>query len=219
MNQAPLTVLLVDDHAVVREGYRRLLERSTDIEVVGEASTGAEAYRLAGTLAPAVVVMDISLPDISGIETTRRILARKPAARVLAFSMHEEAIFAERALQAGASGYITKASAPEILVDAVHAVARGESFLSRDIAQTLALKNLRRSEESLHSLSPREFEIMRLLVDGQSLDDIAARLSLSYKTVANHQSVIRQKTGAQSTLELARIAERHGVVPARNKDN
>jgi DNA-binding NarL/FixJ family response regulator len=208
-----ISVLLVDDHAVVREGYRRLLERSADIDVVGEAGDSSEAYKLASTLKPAVVVMDISLPDVSGIETTRRMLSREPGLRVLVFSMHEEAIFAARALQAGAAGYITKASAPEILVDAVRAVAQGDVFLSRDIAQTLALKNLRKEDAALKALSAREFEIMRLLAGGHSLDTIAVKLGLSAKTVANHQSAIRQKTGAHSTLDLLRIAQQYGVVP------
>ena len=193
---SPLPVLLVDDHAVVREGYRRLLERSTDIRVVGEAGNGADAYQLLCQHKPAVVVMDISLPDVSGIETARRMLAREPDVRVLVFSMHEEAIFAARALQAGARGYITKASAPEILVDAVRAVARGEIFLSRDIAQTLALRNLLDGDAALKSLSTREFEILRMLATGETLAAIAGKLGLSYKTVANHQSAIRQKLGA-----------------------
>lgn len=215
MNEkARITVLLVDDHAVVREGYRRLLDTSADIDVVGETGNSAEAYKLAAALKPAVVVMDISLPDVSGIETARRMLAREPALRILMFSMHEEAIFAERALQAGAAGYVTKASAPEILVDAVRAVASGEVFLSRDIAQTLALKNMGNDDDALKALSRREFEIMRLLVGGDTLDAIAEKLGLSYKTVANHQSAIRQKTGAQSAIELLRIAQRYGVVPA-----
>ena len=211
---SPLTVLLVDDHAVVREGYRRLLERSSDIRVVGEAGDSAEAYQLMCQLKPAVVVMDISLPDVSGIEAMRRMLAREPAVRVLIFSMHEEAIFAARALQAGARGYITKVSAPEILIDAVRAVARGEVFLSRDIAQTLALKNMLGNDAALKSLSAREFEIMRLLVTGHTLAAIAGKVGLSYKTVANHQSAIRQKMGAQTAVDLLRIAQRSGLVPA-----
>jgi len=209
-----ITVLLVDDHAVVREGYRRLLEMSAEIDVIGEAGNSADAYKLASRHKPAVVVMDISLPDVSGIETARRMLAREPALRILMFSMHEEAIFAERALQAGAAGYVTKASAPEILVDAVRAVANGDVFLSRDIAQTLALKNMNNDDDALKALSRREFEIMRLLVGGDSLDVIAEKLGLSYKTVANHQSAIRQKTGAQSALDLLRIAQRFSVAPA-----
>ena len=152
--------------------------------------------------------------DVSGIEAARRMLAREPALRILMFSMHEEAIFASRALQAGAAGYVTKASAPEILVDAVRAVANGEVFLSRDIAQTLALKNLGNTEATLESLSRREFEIMRLLVGGHTLDAIAEKLGLSTKTVANHQSAIRQKTGAQTAIDLLRIAQRYGVVAA-----
>ncbi len=209
-----LPVLLVDDHAVVREGYRRLLERSPDINVVGEAGNGADAYQLLCQHKPAVVVMDISLPDVSGIETARRMLAREPELRVLMFSMHEEAIFAARALQAGARGYITKASAPEILIDAVRAVARGEIFLSRDIAQTLALRNLLDGDAALKSLSTREFEILRMLVTGETLAAIAGKLGLSYKTVANHQSTIRQKLGAQTAVDLLRIAQRCGLVPA-----
>jgi len=219
MNEKPrITVLLVDDHAVVREGYRRLLEMSAEIDVVGETGNSAEAYKLAYALKPAVVVMDISLPDVSGIETARRMLAREPALRILMFSMHEEAIFAERALQAGAAGYVTKASAPEILVDAVRAVANGEVFLSRDIAQTLALKKMSNDDDALKALSRREFEVMRLLVGGDTLDAIAEKLGLSYKTVANHQSAIRQKTGAQSAIDLLRIAQRYGVVPAETAD-
>jgi DNA-binding NarL/FixJ family response regulator len=209
-----LPVLLVDDHAVVREGYRRLLERSADIRVVGEAGNGADAYQLLCLHKPAVVVMDISLPDVSGIETARRMLAREPDVRVLVFSMHEEAIFAARALQAGARGYITKVSAPEILVDAVRAVARGEIFLSRDIAQTLALRNLLDGDAALKSLSTREFEILRMLATGETLAAIAGKLGLSYKTVANHQSAIRQKLGAQTAVDLLRIAQRSGLVPA-----
>ncbi len=136
-------MLLVDDHAVVREGYRRLLERSPDIRVIGEAGNSADAYQLLCQLQPVVVVMDISLPDVSGIEATRRMLARQPEVRVLVFSMHEEAIFAARALQAGARGYITKASAPEVLTECSIVQWRGwRSILSRDIAQTLALRNL-----------------------------------------------------------------------------
>ena len=213
---SPLKVLLVDDHAVVREGYRRLLDRGNDIRVVGEAGNSADAYQLMCQLQPAVVVMDISLPDVSGIEAARRMLAREPAVRILVFSMHEEAVFAARALQAGARGYITKASAPEILIDAVRAIARGEVFLSPDIAQTLALKNVLDDDAALKSLSAREFEIMRLLVSGHTLNAIADKLGLSYKTVANHQSAIRQKTGAQTAVELLRVAQRSGLVPTEN---
>ena len=210
----PLRVLLVDDHAVVREGYRRLLERASGIVVAGEAASAAEAYQAFCKLAPAVVVMDLSLPDASGIEATRRLVARDSTARVLAFSIHDEPIYAERAFLAGAAGYVTKASAPDVLVEAVRAVARGESFLSDDIAQTLALARLRRGEPDLACLSAREFEIVRLLALGHTVRAIADQLCVSAKTVSNHQSAIRRKLGAATPAQLVRIAVRSGVVPA-----
>jgi len=135
-----VTVLLVDDHAVVREGYRRLLERHGDIVVIGEAADAAEAHALFRKLAPQIVVMDITLPGLSGIEAMRRMLEHEPDSRVLIFSMHEDAIFAKRALQAGAFGYVTKASAPGVLVEAVHTIASGKKYLSAAVAQALALR-------------------------------------------------------------------------------
>jgi len=206
-------VLLVDDHAVVREGYQRLLARAPDIAVVGEASSAAEAYQAFCRLAPKVVVMDISLPDASGIEAIRRLIARDPAARVLAFSIHDEPVFAERAFSAGAAGYVTKASAPEVLVDAVRKVARGETFLSADIAQALALGRLRGGEPDLACLSAREFEIVRRLAQGHTIRAIAESLCLSAKTVSNHQSAIRKKLGAPTPAHLVRIAARSGLLP------
>jgi two-component system, NarL family, invasion response regulator UvrY len=203
-------VLLVDDHAVVRQGYRRLLEREPNLAIAGEAGTGAEAYQAFCRLAPDVVVMDVSLPDVSGIEAMRRMLAREPQARVLMFSMHEETIFPARALEAGARGYITKASAPEVLVEAVRAVAGGGMYLSHDVAQALALKNT--SNAGVDALSAREFEIMRLLVTGESVAAIADKLRLSAKTVANHQSSIRAKLGAENAAQLLAIAAKHGLV-------
>src|SRR5271170_2835340 len=136
-----VSVLLVDDHAVVREGYRRLMERHGDIAVIGEAGDAATAHSLFCCLEPQIVVMDITLPGTSGIEAMRRMLVYNPAARVLIFSMHEDTIFAKRALQAGAFGYVTKASAPTVLVEAIHAVAVGKKYLSPEIAQKLALRD------------------------------------------------------------------------------
>jgi two-component system invasion response regulator UvrY len=207
-----LRVLLVDDHAVVREGYRRLLERAEGITVVGEAGTASDGYQAFCRLEPDVVVMDISLPDVSGIEAMRRILAREPGARVLVFSMHEEAIFPTRAFQAGAKGYITKASAPEALVEAVRTVASDRTYLSQDVAQTLALRNVTGQDAALSVLSGREFEIMRLLVSGHTVSSIAAKLGLGYKTVANYQSSIRHKLGAENATQLLGIAARTGLL-------
>ena len=155
--------------------------------------------------------MDISLPGASGIEAMRRILAREPAARVLMFSMHEEPIFATRAFQAGALGYITKASAPEVLVDAVRAVAEGKRYISADMAQSLALQSVGAGVTGPEALSHREFEVMRLLVEGLTLNDIAQKLQLSYKTVANHQSAIRQKLNVETHAQLLKLAAGWGI--------
>jgi two-component system invasion response regulator UvrY len=192
-----LSVLLVDDHAVVREGYRRLLERHGDIEVLGEAADAAAAHALFCRLQPQIVVMDITLPGATGIEAMRRILAHDPGARVLIFSMHEEAIFAAHALQAGAFGYLTKASAPDALVQAVHSIASGKKYVSADIAQKLALREFEARE-----LTEREFEVLQLLAQGRSIKDIAESMGLNPKTVANHQSAIKAKLGAETAIDL-----------------
>jgi DNA-binding NarL/FixJ family response regulator len=207
-----ISVLLVDDHAVVREGYRRLLERAPDVRVVGEADCAAAAHAAFAAVAPDVVVMDISLPDVSGIEALRRMLAREPSARVLMFSIHEEPIYADRAFAAGACGYVTKASAPDVLVDAVREVAAGRRYLSADVARALAFDRLSGGDDPLQSLSPREFEIARLLANGQTVHAIAARLCLNYKTVANYQTAIRQKLGVETSAQLALIASRSGLM-------
>src|SRR5688572_7543872 len=207
------TVLLVDDHAVVREGYRRLLEVNEGITVVGEAACATEAYDMFCSLIPDVVVMDIALPGVSGIEALRRILAHEPKARVLMFSMYEDAIFARRALDAGAAGYLTKAAAPRVLVDAVISIACGRGFLSPDVAQTLALQPMKTDQAAHDDLSAREFEVLKLLADGCALNEIAQQLGLTPKTVANHQSSIKQKLGAETGTQLLRAAVRLGLVP------
>ncbi len=205
-------VLLVDDHAVVREGYRRLLERTSDIQVIAEASSGEEAYRLFCEQAPDVVVMDINLPTMSGIEVTHRLLAREPQAKVLVFSMHDEALLASRVLQAGAFGYVTKASAPEVLVEAVRAVAQGRPYISHDMAQVLALQTVAGHDVALSTLSPREFEVFRLLAEGNPINEIARILSLSQKTIANYQSTIKQKLEADTSAQMVWIALKQGLV-------
>jgi two-component system invasion response regulator UvrY len=210
-SQRQITVLLVDDHAVVREGYRRLLERRGDIVVVGEAGTASEARALFCALDPTIVVMDITLPGISGIDSLREILGQKPDARVLVFSMHEEAIFARRALQTGAFGYLTKASAPDVLVEAVHAVAAGRKYVSADMARKLALPEVDLEALGADRLSVREFEVLRLLAQGRSVREIADSLGLHAKTVANHQSSIKQKLGADTALQLLIKANKLGM--------
>jgi two-component system, NarL family, invasion response regulator UvrY len=206
-----VTVLLVDDHAVVREGYRQLLERQGDIAVIGDAADAATAYSLFCTLSPQIVVMDITLPGSSGIDTLRHMLAHNPEARVLIFSMHDDAIFASRALQSGSYGYVTKLSAPNVLVEAIHSVAAGKKYLSADIAQKLALHRVNANQAE--SLSVREFEVLRLLTQGHSVKAIAESMGLNPKTVANHQSAIRQKLEADTAIDLLRKAKQLGLEP------
>jgi len=218
VNNQAIKVLLVDDHAVVRAGYRHLLARDPRIEVVGEAADAQSAYLSFCNLAPDVVVMDIALPGASGIEAMRRILAREPDARVLIFSMYEDAIFPTRALQAGARGYLTKSSGPDMLVDAVLAVARGENYLSHDIAQAVALRSQATLSEQAVDLSAREFEVLQMLARGETLVQIAGRLNLSEKTVANYQSSIKQKLGASNNIQIVQKAARLGLLPGNGVD-
>lgn len=202
----PTKVLLVDDHAIVREGYRRLLEDEANITVVGEAAHAAQAYEQVRSLQPDVVVMDIALPGVSGIEATRRMLRDQPPLRILMFSMYDDAIYARRALEAGALGYLSKATAPEVLVRAIHAVSRGERYVSPDVAANIAGAAAQPGKSEIAALTPREFEVLRLLVQGETVRSISEKLALSEKTVANHQSAIRDKLGARNSAQLARLA-------------
>ncbi len=210
----PIRVLLVDDHAVVRMGYRTLLQHAEDIEVVAEASSGEAACSKYAEVQPDVVIMDLSLPGMSGLEAIRRITGRDPEARILVFSMHEDAIFAEQSLQAGARGYLPKSSAPEVMIKAVHRIARGGIYLDADLAQHLAYQKIRDRDTPFSELSSREFEIFRLLAEGLNTSQIAKRVSLGYKTVANYSTQIKRKLGVETHAELARLAIRHGVMRA-----
>jgi two-component system invasion response regulator UvrY len=209
-----ITVLLVDDHAVVREGYRRLLERDAAIVVTGEASSAAEALRLDADLRPDVIVLDIALPGISGIEILRRVLSRRPDARVLMFSMYQDGIYATRALNSGARGYVSKASAPDLLIKAVRCVADGQRYLSPDVETALDRESTR-SNQLADSLSTRELEVLRMLTQGYGVEEIGERLGLSPKTAANHQSSIKQKLGASSALQLMLIAQQFGLISGK----
>jgi two-component system, NarL family, invasion response regulator UvrY len=209
-----ISVLLVDDHAVVREGYRRLLERDDSLVVVGEAATAADAIRSDGELKPDVVVLDIALPGVSGIEILRRIIARRPDACVLMFSMYQDGIYASRAITAGARGYLSKASAPDLLVDAVRCVAEGRRYLSPDVEQAMTKQSSTKNQLA-DSLSTRELEVLRMLTQGYGVEEIGERLGLSPKTAANHQSSIKQKLGANSALQLILIAQQFGLISNR----
>lgn len=208
----PMRILLVDDHAVVRAGFKALLENQGDMLVVAEAESGESACRQFIEQQPDVVIMDLSLPGIGGIEAIRRIAARQGNARILVFSMHEDTVFVEQALQAGARGYIGKSSAPVVLVEAVRQIAHGGIYIDPDIAQRLALQKTKGTDSPFKALSTREFEIFCLLAEGLSVNTIANRLALSYKTVANYSTQIKNKLDIDTIAELARLAIRHGVV-------
>lgn len=207
-------VLLVDDHAVVRAGYRTLLEDSPTVQIVAEADSGEAACQAFSKYHPDVTVMDLSLPGMGGLEATRRIVHRDPGARVLVFSMHEDTAFVERALQAGARGYITKSSAPDTLVTAVVEIAEGGLYLDQQLAQHIAFQKSRGEDSPWSSLSTREFEIFCLIAQGVTGARIAERLSLSTKTVANYGTQIKAKLGVTGNGELVRLAIRHGLISA-----
>lgn len=201
-----IRIFLVDDHAVVREGYRRLLERRPDLRVEAEAGSAEEALQRLRELSVDVIVLDLSLPNMGGIELIGRIAQRQPQARMLAFSMHRDPLFASQALRAGALGYVTKSSSPDVLIDAIYRIARGEKVLSPDIAPDIALSLLQRQSNPLGELSPREFEILRLLLDGQGAEQIGNILNISPKTVQNGHYQIKAKLGVKTDIELTRLA-------------
>jgi DNA-binding NarL/FixJ family response regulator len=203
--------MLVDDHAIVRSGFRRLLEQEPQLQIVAEADSGERAYTLFVKEMPDVVVMDLSMPGMSGFETIRRIVARETAARILVFSMHEDPMRAERAIQLGARGYVTKSSAPEVLARAVIEVAAGKLFLSADIAQAIAQSKLSGEDNPLKQLTAREFEIFRLIVAGHGAAEIAGILKLSSKTVANNRTLINQKLRTSGDVELVLLAQRYNL--------
>jgi two-component system invasion response regulator UvrY len=207
-----IRILLADDHAVVRSGLRRLLEQRPGFEVVAEAETGEEAYQVFNEHRPDVAVMDLSMPGMGGLEAIRRILLRDAAARLLVFSMHENAAFASQALKAGARGYVTKTGASDELVTAIQEVARGKVYISKEIAQKIAMQTLSGGEDPMRELSTREFEVFRLIAEGRNSEEIGEMLKISQKTVANYQTLIKQKLNVTTSVELIRLAIRQGVI-------
>jgi two-component system, NarL family, invasion response regulator UvrY len=206
-----IRIMLVDDHAVVRAGFRRLLEQQPTFHVVAEAADADRAYTLFLEHEPDVIVMDVSMPGVSGLDSIRRIITRSPGARILVFTMHEDASIAERAIQLGARGYVTKSNPPEILTAAVAEVAAGGLALSPDIAKSIAVLKLSGEQNLLEQLSAREFEIFRLLAAGRPVTEIARLLNLSGKTVANYHSLIKQKLNLSSDVELVLLAQRQEI--------
>lgn len=204
-----MKVLLVDDHAIVRSGLRRLFSALPGVQI-SEAATGREALAMVRADRPALIVLDLNLPGLGGLELLRRLLAEHSETRVVVLSMHAEALYATRALRAGAAGYLSKNASPEELLEAVRRVAEGGRYVEAEIAQGLALKGSA-DGRLMERLSERDLEIMRLLGDGQGLSNIADALGVSYKTVANTCSQIKAKLGVARTADLVRLSIDRGV--------
>jgi two-component system invasion response regulator UvrY len=213
-------LLLVDDHAIVRAGYRHLLERLNRFTVVAEAATADEAYAMFRQHRPDLVITDLAMPGTSGLEAIQRILRADATARVLVFSMHVSPDLALAAMRAGALGYITKSSPPDVLLRAIADVLAGRTVLSPDIAQALALARLPGQRRPLEDLTPREFDVLCMLVSPASVHDIAQRLHLSVKTIHNLHYQIKTKLGVESDIELTRLAMSWGLdlAPALDHD-
>jgi DNA-binding NarL/FixJ family response regulator len=206
-----LRILLVDDHSIVRAGFRRLIEQNSGLQVVAEAADAAQAYVAYKAARPDVVVMDISMPGRGGIDATRQIRQWDVRARVLVFSMHASSTFALQAFRAGALGFVTKSSDPEILIKAIHEVGAGKPILCPEISEELAASHLAGDNAALNQLAPREFEILRMILDAKSTDYIAATLNLSTKTVNNYHYAIKSKLGVSSDIALVYYCMRHGL--------
>lgn len=206
-----LKIAIADDHAVVRTGYRRLLELDESFEVVAEFGDGESAYHWLSRHRADVLILDLSMPGRGGLATLQRLRQRLPDLRVLVFTMHDSPTLAAQALRLGASGYITKSSPPESLIGAIHAIRAGERPLSSEVAGALETQAPR--EALAHwQLSPREFDLFLLFAEGEGVEQIAATCFLSVKTVANYQTTIRHKTGLGNALEMYRYALEHGLL-------
>jgi two-component system invasion response regulator UvrY len=210
-----IRILLVDDHAVVRTGFRLLLQSLQDVSVVGEAESGEIACQRYAELSPDVVIMDLAMPGMGGLEALKRIRAHHSQAKVLALSAHDDPMHARRALQEGALGFLSKRSAPEALLEAVSAVAAGNRYLDTHLAQKLALADVEGAAKSpIERLSEREFEVFVRLAKGATVLKIADDLKLSASTVGTHLYNIKQKLGVANQSELTLIAIRHGLIEA-----
>jgi len=205
-------VLLADDHAVVRNGFRMLLNAQEDLEVVGEAANGREAVNMAGSLQPDLVVMDVTMPELNGIEATRRICELAPRTRVLALSMHKDGVYVREILKAGAKGYLLKDSGEDDFLAAVRAVGRGEGFLSPGVADAVLNDYRKHVTNPLDLLTSREREVLQWIAEGRTNKEIAQALNLSVYTVEAHRGRIMEKLNLHSTGELVRFAVRNGII-------
>lgn len=207
-----ISIVIADDHAIVREGLKRIVSSAEGLEVVGEAANGIEALQRVRELQFDVLMLDLSMPGRSGMELIKMIRAEKPRLRILVLSMHQEMQYAVRAIKSGASGYLTKESAPAQLEQAIRKIAAGGAFISSEVAEQLALGAMPGNAAVPHeSLSNREFEVFRMLAAGVSVTSIAGQLNLSVKTVSTHKANLMQKMNLGNSSELVRYAIRHGL--------
>ena len=211
---AKIDVLLVDDHAVVRAGYKTFLSLSNKVGMIYEAERGESACQLYNQCQPDIVIMDLSMPGMGGFECIRRLVNRDALCKILVSSIHNELVYVTRAIKAGAKGYITKNNSPETLMAAVYQVASGNTFIEPSLAQQLAINvaSERGVSNQIEELSPREFDVFCLLAKGLTTRDAAQKLCLSYKTVCNHTTAIKDKLGIKTFAELALLANRQGII-------
>ncbi|MBF4991219.1 MULTISPECIES: response regulator transcription factor [unclassified Methylophilus] len=204
-------VMIADDHAMLRQGLRTMLEQANH-QVSADALSGEEACLLVEKNHPDLLILDLDMPGIGGLETLKRILHRKPQMRVLIFSMHDDCIYATRAIQAGARGYVTKTEPPEVVLEAVQKILKGGRYINNELAQSLSMYHLESQENPIQKLSPREFEVFRRIAQGEALAAIAKGMHIGYKTVANIQTSVRQKLGVETTGQVVHIAVRFGII-------
>jgi DNA-binding NarL/FixJ family response regulator len=207
-----ITILLADDHSVVRQGFRRILESQPDMQIVGEAANGRQAIEQATKLLPDVVVMDVAMPELNGIEATRRLMESSPRTRVLALSMHKDAVYVREILRAGARGYLLKDAIDADLLAAVRSVAKGEAYLSPAIADAVLTDYRQHVTDPIDLLTSREREVLQLIAEGKTNKEIATTLKLSVYTVDAHRGRIMEKLNLHSTGELVRFAVRKGLI-------
>lgn len=209
-----IRLVIADDHAIVREGLKRIVSDTAGLQVVGEAADGTEVMQRVRELEFDVLMLDLSMPGRSGMELIKLVKAEKPKLRILVLSMHQETQYAVRAIRSGASGYLTKESAPAQLEQALRKIAAGGAYISAEVAEQLALGAMPGAAAAAphESLSPREFDVMRRLAAGESVTDVAATLHLSVKTVSTHKANGMSKLGLQNQTELVRYALKHGLI-------
>jgi two-component system, NarL family, response regulator NreC len=212
MTPRKIRILLADDHAVVRQGFGRILAAHDDMEVIGEAGNGREAIQLAEELKPDLVVMGVSMPELNGIEATRRLIKAAPRTRVLALSMHKDSVYVREILRAGAQGFLLKDASDDDLIAAVRAVGHGQGYISPSVSEAVLSDYRRHVSDPIDLLTSREREVLQLIAEGKTNKEIAAALNLSIYTVDAHRGRIMEKLNLHSTGEIVRFAMRNGLI-------